>query len=159
MNSICAVKNCTGSILEGKRTCGDPVHQEIERIHCVRGQARFQLQERLKRARVAHPNDAVAEDVDLATFADDDDDEQAFELDEHDRVLLDLSPGASEAASPLAVSTPSPKKRIAAQFGRKRTHNEQILVAPCGMILARETFYGAEAIATCVVSFLITVQS
>lgn len=158
MNSICAVKNCTGSILEGKRTCGDPVHQEIERIHCVRGQARFQLQERLKRARVAHPNDAVAEDVDLATFADDDD-EQAFELDEHDRVLPDLSPGASEAASPLAVSTPSPKKRIAAQFGRKRTHNEQILVAPCGMILARETFYGAEAIATCVVSFLITVQS
>ncbi|KAF8157692.1 hypothetical protein BJ912DRAFT_1026825 [Pholiota molesta] len=32
---------------------------------------------------------------------------------------------------------------------KKRTHNEQILVAPCGMILARETFYGAEAISTC----------
>ncbi|KIM40257.1 hypothetical protein M413DRAFT_413786 [Hebeloma cylindrosporum] len=119
MNSVCAVKKCTGIILEGKRTCGDPIHQEIERIHCVRGQARFQLQERLKRARVAHPNDAVAENVDLTTLADDDD-EQAFELDECNRVLPELSPSS------------------------------QILVAPCGMILARETFYGAEAIATCV---------
>jgi len=152
MNSVCAVKNCTCGILEGKRTCGDPVHQEIEHVHCVRGQARFQLQERLKRARVAHPNDAIAEDVDLATFADDDD-EQAFELDEHNRVLPDLSPSPAGASEPPPTSTSPPQKRIAAQFGRKRTHNEQILVTPCGMILARETFYGAEAISTCVVSF------
>jgi hypothetical protein len=44
------------------------------------------------------------------------------------------------------------KKRVKANFERKRTHNEQVLVAPCGVILARETFYGAEAISSCVVS-------
>jgi len=46
----------------------------------------------------------------------------------------------------------SKEKKIRAQFGRKRTHNEQIIVAPCGMIMARETFYGAEGVATVVVS-------
>ncbi|KAF4574428.1 hypothetical protein EYR40_005848 [Pleurotus pulmonarius] len=38
------------------------------------------------------------------------------------------------------------KVKIRAQFGRKRTHNEQIFVAPCGIIIARETFYNAEGI-------------
>ena len=44
------------------------------------------------------------------------------------------------------------KKKVRAQFGRKRTHNEQIIVAPCGMIMARETFFGAEAVSSVVVS-------
>ncbi|KAF8236744.1 hypothetical protein L208DRAFT_1250906, partial [Tricholoma matsutake] len=35
---------------------------------------------------------------------------------------------------------------IRAQLGRRRTHNEQIIVAPCGMIIAQETFYGAEGV-------------
>ncbi|THU81591.1 hypothetical protein K435DRAFT_693216, partial [Dendrothele bispora CBS 962.96] len=37
------------------------------------------------------------------------------------------------------------KKTVQAQFGRKRTHNEQLIISPCGMILARETFYHSEA--------------
>ncbi|KAF8152634.1 hypothetical protein B0H34DRAFT_784636 [Crassisporium funariophilum] len=35
---------------------------------------------------------------------------------------------------------------VCSQFGRRRTHNEQLFVAPCGMIVARETFYHAEAL-------------
>lgn len=42
-------------------------------------------------------------------------------------------------------------KRIRAQFGRKRTHNEQLIVCPCGVIVARTTFYGAEAISAVIV--------
>jgi hypothetical protein len=44
------------------------------------------------------------------------------------------------------------KKSLRAQFGRKRTHNEQLFVAPCGMIIARETFFHAEAIYSVIVS-------
>lgn len=149
LNAICAIKDCRAPIAEGKCTCEDPLHQEIKHIHCVRGQAQFQLQEHLKRARVAHPNDAIAEDIDLSTIADEDDnEEQFFELGENSN---NTHPTPTK---PRLSDTPilAPKKRIAAQFGRKRTHNEQILVAPCGIIFARETFYGAKGIATCAVS-------
>ena len=47
--------------------------------------------------------------------------------------------------------TTTGKNKIHARFGRMWTHNEQILVAPCGVIIARETFYNAESIPTVVV--------
>ena len=97
-----------------------------------RGQARFQLKERLQRARVAHPNDAVAEETTGSADGVIDDEVEDFEV------------GNSQQ--------PEKKERIRAQFGRKRTHNEQIIVAPCGMIIARETFYGAEGVGSVIVS-------
>ena len=41
---------------------------------------------------------------------------------------------------------------VRARFGRKRTHNEELCVASCGMILARETFYGSESLSNVQVS-------
>lgn len=35
-------------------------------------------------------------------------------------------------------------RKLRALFGRRRTHNEQIFVRPCGIVVARETFYGSE---------------
>jgi hypothetical protein len=79
---------------------------------------------------VAHPNDAVAQETD--TVDDIDDETEDFNV---------------------SNSQQSEKKvRIRAQFGRKRTHNEQIIVAPCGIIIARETFYGAEGVGSVIVS-------
>ena len=142
------VKGCDELILDGKMTCSDPTHQEVERIRNLKGQSRFQLQQKLKRARVSHLNDAIAEDVDLAALLDEDEDD--FELND------DMVHGAIGGSSDPRGASPLPdmnKKKISVQFGRKQTHNEQILVAPCGMILARETFFGAEAISTCAVCF------
>ena len=34
-------------------------HQAVERVHTDRGQARFQLKERLRRAQIAHLRDAL----------------------------------------------------------------------------------------------------
>ncbi|KAF6763614.1 hypothetical protein DFP72DRAFT_1136202 [Ephemerocybe angulata] len=34
---------------------------------------------------------------------------------------------------------------LKARFGRRRTHNEELCVASCGVILGRATFYGSEA--------------
>ncbi|KAJ8090241.1 hypothetical protein PM082_018837 [Marasmius tenuissimus] len=35
--------------------------------------------------------------------------------------------------------------KLRAQFSRRRTHNKQLIIAPCGIILARQTFYHSEA--------------
>ena len=67
--------------MEGRLTCPNEIHQKMEDFHKERGQGRFQLKERMERARVAHPDDAVAQDVDLATLADDKDREEEFTVD------------------------------------------------------------------------------
>ncbi|KZT50815.1 hypothetical protein CALCODRAFT_444049 [Calocera cornea HHB12733] len=41
-----------------------------------------------------------------------------------------------------------PGKKVRAQFGRHRTHNEQFVVRPCGVIVGRGTFYGAESVSS-----------
>ena len=35
-------------------------------------------------------------------------------------------------------------RKVFARFGRRRTHNEELCVASCGVILGHATFYGAE---------------
>jgi hypothetical protein len=121
LDHICAIVGCSNPIIEGSLACQNPDHQEAERIYRERGQARFQLQERLERARIARPNDTLTEERPTDDLA-----EEEFEI----------------PNTHLAVKA----KKLRAQFGRKRTHNEQIIVAPCGMIIARETFYGAEGV-------------
>jgi hypothetical protein len=138
---ICAIVGCTNPIQQESLACAKPSHQEVEHIHRERGQAQFQLKECLQRSQVAHPNDAVAEERDLTDFIDEE--EEDFD------VGTDGAAHQEQSNQPPATN-PKPKK-IRAQFGRKRTHNEQIIVCPCGIILARETFYGTEGVASVVV--------
>jgi KDZ transposase family protein len=133
-NHVCSVVGCSAPTAPDSRMCSDPEHQEAEQIHQDRQQAHFQLKERLQRARVAHPSDAIAQDVNVADLIDADDEEEDLEI-----------TGQDSAAK-------NPRKRIRVQLGRKRTHNEQIIVAPCGMIIAHEMFYGAEGIGSVIVS-------
>lgn len=116
--------------------CIDPEHQEAEKLYQDWQQAHFQLKERLQRARVAHPSDAIVQDVGVVDLIDADDEEEDLEI-----------TGQDSAAK-------NPPKRIRVRLGRKRTHNEQIIVAPCGMIIARETFYGAEGIGSVIVGLI-----
>jgi hypothetical protein len=62
-NQICAIVDCKQPTLEGKRTCKDPVHQSIERVHTQRQEAQFQMKEQLKRARMAHPKSGEVQDI------------------------------------------------------------------------------------------------
>ena len=134
-NKVCAVVGCHSSATSGSRTCTEASHQNVEHIYRERGQARFQLKEQLERARVAHLNDAIAEDRELTELADVDDETEEFEV----------------SGIPEPESQPTKKERIRAQFGRRRTHNEQIVVSPCGMIIGRETFFGAEGVGSVIV--------
>ena len=44
------------------------------------------------------------------------------------------------------------EKKMKSTLTRKWTHNEQLLVRPCGVIVARATFFEAEAPSNCRVS-------
>jgi hypothetical protein len=134
---VCAIKGCTQLRQAQARICSNPEHLEAECIHIEHGQARFQLKECLERACVSHPNDSVAEERVLDDVADNDA-EQEIEI--------------AVAIQNNAHQADSEHKRLQAQFGRRRTHNEELIVAPCGIILTQQTFYGAESISSVAVS-------
>ncbi|KAF8074791.1 hypothetical protein FPV67DRAFT_1408151 [Lyophyllum atratum] len=139
LGSICAIVGCSRMVQTGSLACPELEHQQIEALHRERGQAQFQLRERLQRARVAHPNDSIA--TEISTQDIEPVEEEVFEVDKQGAVR----PVEEMGTNARGVRVPQ-KRKIRAQFGRKRTHNEQIIVAPCGMIIARETFYGAEGV-------------
>ena len=141
-NSICSITNCQQPIVQGKKTCKDPLHQKIEEVHDIRGKARFQLQQRLQRARVAHPPDGAVPQETNATLLVSDEEEDIFDIDQTGTILPQPKSADKE---PTAGA-----QHLKTQFGR-RTHNEQIIVAPCGVILGHATFFEAESIPSCVV--------
>ncbi|EIN03778.1 hypothetical protein PUNSTDRAFT_77731, partial [Punctularia strigosozonata HHB-11173 SS5] len=59
-------------------------------------------------------------------------------------VIMDIQPdgGAQDCSEKDEAGNTIPKAR----FGRRRTHNEQLCVATCGVILSRATFFGSEGI-------------
>ncbi|KAF8234257.1 hypothetical protein L208DRAFT_1550813 [Tricholoma matsutake] len=127
---ICQIKGCTQVRQKDSCVCGDLQHIEAERIHVQHGQARFQLKECLERAWVAHPNDSVAEQQ----ISDD------LEVEEDIEIAV--------AIQNDACNVDTQWKKLQAQFGWRRTHNEELIVAPCGIVLAWQTFYGAEGVSS-----------
>ncbi|TEB17856.1 hypothetical protein FA13DRAFT_1649942 [Coprinellus micaceus] len=125
LDDICGIKGCSAVKAPGRRTCADPEHLEVDAAYKLRGQARFRLQQQLQNLRTGNPeNSAINAEPDIAAQLDDDEGpESEFTL------TRDPKTGA------LIVT-----------FGRRMTHNEQVFVWPCGMIILRETFYGAEGI-------------
>lgn len=94
----------------------------------------FQLKERLRKARSSVlPNDSAPTADDLTNLID------------NDEVIIEMNMdcgGKSDEGN----------RKLKAYFGRRRTHNEQLIMRPCGVILSRATFYGAEAISSVNVS-------
>ena len=121
--------------------CALADHQRVKNLHNTRGQSRFQLKEQQEHSHVAHPNDSVGEQVTSISEIIDDEEEQVFEATREGP--MPVTPNSTARGS---------HPRICAQFGRRRMHNEQLFVAPCGMIIARETFYHAEALYSVIVS-------
>jgi hypothetical protein len=65
------------------------------------------------------------------------------------------TPQEPQAAEEDDASCPSKPdtgiRKTKAIFGRRQTHNEQLIVYPCGVIAACETFYGSETVPQLVV--------
>lgn len=147
---MCSIIGCNLPVVPGRCTCSTPDHKHVEGTYELHGQSRFQLQERLAHARVAHPNDTISQDVEISTLHLPDAEEE-YELNEMGTLALpvvddgDLTPAVN-----VGHGQPT-RRRLKAMFGCRRTHNEQLMVAPCGMIIARQTFFGAEGVASVVV--------
>ncbi|KAJ8482514.1 hypothetical protein ONZ45_g14924 [Pleurotus djamor] len=98
-----------------------------ENHHKARGKGLFQCAQRLKRIghSTAYLDDSIGKSVvsteEIADISEDEEDDPTHKSDAGNR---------------------EPKAR----FGRRRTHNEQLVVACCGVVTGRVTMYGAEAI-------------
>ena len=112
-----------------RMTCDQPDHTVLEKRHKERGTAFFQLRGKLQRATVAHPIDADAAQPTVE------------EVEEGE---------VQDVSCPVKPDTGN--RKIRALFGRRRTHNEQIMVRPCGIVVARQTFFGSETTPQTVVS-------
>jgi hypothetical protein len=144
VNGVCAIIGCSlpTASESGRKTCSLPEHEAVEKVYNDRGQARFQLKERQRRAQISHPQDALPVEItDITELVEDGNVEETFGFNGKGQLI----PTDSDSAL-------TGKKTLRAQFGRKHTHNEQLFVAPCGIIMARETFYHAEAIYSVIVS-------
>ena len=142
LNQVCAIIGCSFPVASGGKTCNLPEHAAIETVHNDRSTARFQLKERQQHAKVVHPQDALPNEANnISNLVPNANFEEIFEFNRKGQPIP--TTGSSTAGT---------TKSLRAQFGRKRTHNEQLFVAPCGVIIARETFYHAEAIYSVIVS-------
>ncbi|KAJ3825170.1 hypothetical protein F5880DRAFT_1478758 [Lentinula raphanica] len=127
---VCVFADCNLPAHFGHRTCGQSSHQKYEDYRNLKGKGFFLLRQRLQRAGVQQPLASL--DSDLSIPEDD---------------LVDIT----EADDPNTATDPSHKsdkgnRPSRALFARRRTHNEQLVVCTCGIIAARATMYGAEAI-------------
>lgn len=90
----------------------------------------FQLKDRLTNLKISQPVDSIPSSVNV--------EEGISEFDDVDSSLVD--------ANGICNGKPEQgNQMVKARLGRKRTHNEELCVASCGVILGRATFYGSEA--------------
>lgn len=121
---ICVVNDCTKQASKGFQTCEDAAHRILEEKRNEKGKAFFQLQQRLRDQNTTQLPDSISE-IDPSLLQDFDEDGS-----------YDTNVKKSDAGNKV------PKAR----FARRRTHNEQLIVSSCGIIIARGTMYGAESI-------------
>jgi hypothetical protein len=62
--------------------------------------------------------------------------------------------GVYQAAS-CEDKAPDGNRKVRAFWGRKQTHNEQLLVNPCGVIVACKTFFHSESVTQAKVSLFL----
>lgn len=133
LKTRCAVTNCISEVTPGFRTCEDVEHRALEKAYFQRGKALFQLRSRLKKAGIAVPPDSVP----LEDDSHPDNDEE---------MVIESSPSGPLEVLDCAGKPEEGNRRLRAYFGGRRTHNEQLIMRPCGVILSRATFYGSEAV-------------
>ncbi len=162
LNYECAIVGCSSKVVEGSKSCADPVHQETERQLNIPGRSKAALNKRLKHVLTARTaNSTTVEDA-----PDEDDDEVVFEeyagfvhVRPSERPgsigTLDAGDQAGDPSPCPATKSAQGNRVLKGLWHRRRTHNEQILVRPCGMMCGRVTMYGAEAVSNVLVrSFL-----
>jgi hypothetical protein len=152
LENECATIGCNNTASPGFKTCSDTTCRELELNRLQPEKAMFQLKERLAyhRRRVFDNNTLAMDPLLSAAMAssqetgDDEDDAMDFEFEDEMAVEEDPSNIPTEACKGKE-SVQKKGKKAKAFFGRRRTHNEELAVMSCGVIIGRATFYGSEA--------------
>jgi hypothetical protein len=161
MHRICAIVKCDQPVSESanatvrSKTCANSEHKKIEAKNKERGASNFILKERFRQTQLSHPVNPMEVDNEIQHAEDVEDEVEWYEVNQSGKVSVHskLNPGtvgaeddAMEPVVPCPSKPATGNRTIKAQFGRRRTHNEQTLVRPCGIIYARATMYGTEAV-------------
>ncbi|PIL28517.1 hypothetical protein GSI_08555 [Ganoderma sinense ZZ0214-1] len=129
LDTVCAIVGCEEPCTDGKRTCSEPDHRSVEEDRQRQGHALFELRRRLEARHMASSiRGLTAED---ARMLDDDDTD------------MDEPPTSSNVAGKEPKSR---QAKVKTTLTRRWTHNEQLLVRPCGVIVSRCTFFEAESL-------------
>lgn len=151
LNSRCAIVDCLSLADEGFRTCADPDHRRLEDDRKERGKAFFQLVKRLVRSGITQLTDSFSSAFSSSSTRS----RSVPDPDQGDDDLNDGDGVDNEGCDPKSTEG---NRQPRAQFGRRRTHNEQLVVACCGIIIARATMFGAEAVSGVKVMITTSVQ-
>lgn len=171
-HGICAVVDCNEPVQErtvGPRSkaCSNEEHQKMERLNFEKGNAAFTLTERLQKRGASYstnviPHKTITQEVEEEDL---EEDNTWFEADHDGNIKIFTEPDPGTTAGGIDDEEPCPaakselgNRKLKAQFGRRRTHSEQLLVRPCGVIVARATFFGAEAVSNVLVCYLLSLQ-
>jgi hypothetical protein len=137
--------------MQKKKTCSLPLHQQIEKKHHERSTGSFLYKSRLQHAEISQLVDSFSGSRNVPE-QDIQEDFESYVAGSNDTItmLAEKNSGTVGVADDTIEPCPSKSEKgdrpVKAQFGRRRTHNEQTLVRPCGVIFARATMFGAEAV-------------
>jgi hypothetical protein len=130
LEGICQAQPCVQPALPNKKTCGLQSHIDAANKFGARVNSNFQLHSILNRPGsrlnldpTVHLEDGSGEIEDI---------ESLQQADESDRAEESRRCGEEGATKKPTLS-------------RARTHNDQLAVAPCGVILARQTMFNSES--------------
>lgn len=133
LKNICPAQPCVNKVVAGKPTCSDPEHEAAYLEFKEQNTSLFGLPRRMKR-----PNTHIRLDPSVLISP------NTGEVNITDEYLMnsEVQEREHESARDGGESQPTKKPLLS----RKRTHNEQLVVSPCGMVLARKTFYKSESL-------------
>ncbi|KAF7307966.1 hypothetical protein MKEN_01158100 [Mycena kentingensis (nom. inval.)] len=171
--NICSVSGCRRPILPNTKSCDNPDHQGMEKLHYTHISASTTLGERLQRHRQRYqPADVQARDPEVEYSVDKAGklkihvgqhagtvgiSDEAIAANEQEIATMeaasmsDASNRASETSlpntDPACEATKSSKgKKFKAKYNTSRSHTEFFLSYPCGIIVSRATMLNAEAV-------------
>lgn len=131
LGSQCLAQPCGNDALQGHQTCGLQEHMEAYAKFKTRVTSNFTLTSMLNRPGSHLPSDpTVHQDWETAELTGLEDVQHA---DESDRAHEQGREGGNVKTCKVCLS-------------RSRTHNDQLIVSTCGIILARETFFHSESV-------------
>ncbi|KAJ7139316.1 hypothetical protein C8R44DRAFT_827942 [Mycena epipterygia] len=123
--NICCIRKCNAVARPGFRTCTEPTHMAFQSDAEEQNTAMFQLHSRLRNAGVPQVPRAGG----------------------HTSTSTPNAPPATTNPAPASTSSESQEgAALKGRLYRNWTHNEQLFVRCCGVIISRATFFGSEGV-------------